>query len=84
MNNNSAFSILKDNLWWNNPVFIQVLGICSALAVTNNMTNTLTMGLGVTFVTGFSSLSVMPYFPSVPYTKIFQVRTKNWTFRCLP
>ncbi|MBN1498658.1 MAG: NADH:ubiquinone reductase (Na(+)-transporting) subunit D [Spirochaetes bacterium] len=58
MNNNSAFKILKENLWWNNPVFIQVLGICSALAVTNNMTNTLTMGLGVTFVTGFSSFTI--------------------------
>ncbi|MBN2874921.1 MAG: hypothetical protein JXM71_07490, partial [Spirochaetales bacterium] len=27
------YSILKDNLWTNNPIFIQILGICSTLAV---------------------------------------------------
>lgn len=50
--------ILTDNTWTNNPIFIQILGICSTLAVTNNLTNTLIMTLGVTFVTGFSSLTV--------------------------
>ena len=33
-------AILKNNLWTNNPIFMQVLGICSALAVTNLLTNT--------------------------------------------
>ena len=28
---------LKENLWANNPIFMQILGICSALAVTNLM-----------------------------------------------
>ncbi len=46
------------NIWKNNPVIVQILGICSALAVTNNMTNTLIMGIGLTFVTGFSSLTI--------------------------
>jgi len=41
-----------------NPIFRQILGICSALAVTNLMMNSLVMGLGVIFVTSFSSLSV--------------------------
>ncbi|AEJ60583.1 NADH:ubiquinone oxidoreductase, subunit D [Spirochaeta thermophila DSM 6578] len=50
--------ILTENIWTNNPIFIQILGICSTLAVTNNLTNTLIMTLGVTFVTGFSSLTV--------------------------
>ncbi|ADN01287.1 NADH:ubiquinone reductase (Na(+)-transporting) subunit D [Spirochaeta thermophila] len=50
--------ILAENTWTNNPIFIQILGICSTLAVTNNLTNTLIMTLGVTFVTGFSSLTV--------------------------
>lgn len=35
------------NIWKNNPVIVQILGICSALAVTNNMTNTLIMGIGL-------------------------------------
>jgi Na+-transporting NADH:ubiquinone oxidoreductase subunit D len=50
--------ILKRNLWDENPIFMQVLGICSALAVTNLMTNTLIMTIGVVFVTAFSNLTV--------------------------
>jgi len=46
------------NIWKNNPVIVQILGICSSLAVTNNMTNTLIMGIGLTFATGFSSLTI--------------------------
>jgi Na+-transporting NADH:ubiquinone oxidoreductase subunit D len=51
-------SITKENLWTNNPIFIQILGICSALAVTNNLINTSIMSAGVIFVTGFSNLTV--------------------------
>jgi Na+-transporting NADH:ubiquinone oxidoreductase subunit D len=53
--------VIKDGLWLNNPIFVQVLGICSTLAVTNNLRNTLIMTLGVTFATAFSSwtLSLM-------------------------
>ncbi len=51
-------AILKNNLWTSNPIFMQVLGICSALAVTNLLTNTAIMTIGVTLVTGFSSMTV--------------------------
>lgn len=54
----SPGQILKDNLWTNNPIFMQVLGICSALAVTNLLSNTVIMTLGVTFVTAMSSFTV--------------------------
>ena len=40
----------------NNPVIVQILGICSALAVTVQLEPALVMGLSVTFVTGFSNL----------------------------
>jgi len=43
------------NLWQDNPVFRQVLGICSTLAVTNLATNTLFMCLGLTFATALTS-----------------------------
>ena len=43
MKNSKAMTVLKDNLWTNNPIFIQILGICSTLAVTNNLRNTLIM-----------------------------------------
>lgn len=45
-------------IWKENPVVIQVLGICSALAVTNRMMNSLVMGLGLIFVTSFSELTI--------------------------
>ncbi|BBE30816.1 Na(+)-translocating NADH-quinone reductase subunit D [Tepiditoga spiralis] len=50
--------VLKENLWSNNGVFVQILGICSTLAVTNNLTNTFIMTLGVVLVTGFSNFTV--------------------------
>jgi Na+-transporting NADH:ubiquinone oxidoreductase subunit D len=57
----SHSKIMKDGLWFNNPIFVQVLGICSTLAVTNSLKNTMIMTLGVTFSTAFSSwtLSLM-------------------------
>lgn len=58
MNNDTPAAILKRNLWTDNPIFVQILGICSTLAVTNNLTNTLIMTLAVTIVTGLSSTTV--------------------------
>lgn len=45
-------------LWRDNPVFIQVLGLCPALAVSNTALNSLTMGLATTFVLVMAGLSV--------------------------
>jgi Na+-transporting NADH:ubiquinone oxidoreductase subunit D len=49
---------LKDGLWHNNPISIQILGICSALAVTNRLENSLVMGAALVFVTAMSNLLV--------------------------
>ena len=45
-------------LWRDNPVFVQVLGMCPALAVSNTAINALTMGLATTFVLLMAGLSV--------------------------
>lgn len=45
-------------LWRDNPVFVQVLGMCPALAVSNTAMNALAMGLATTFVLLMSGLSV--------------------------
>lgn len=50
--------VIKDGLWTNTPIFVQVLGICSTLAVTNNLRNTLIMVFGVTFATAMGSLTI--------------------------
>ena len=51
-------TVIVDDLWKDNPVIIQILGICSTLAVTNIFMNTLIMGLGLTFVTAFSAFTL--------------------------
>ncbi|MFP6582004.1 MAG: NADH:ubiquinone reductase (Na(+)-transporting) subunit D [Candidatus Hydrogenedentota bacterium] len=50
--------IMLDPLINNNPIALQVLGICSALAVTTQMMPSLIMCIALTLVTAFSSLSV--------------------------
>jgi len=50
--------VFKDNVFTNNPILVQVLGICSTLAVTNMLSNTLIMTVGVALVTAFSSWSL--------------------------
>ncbi len=42
----------------NNPIALQVLGVCSALAVTSSLQNALVMTLAVMLVTGFSNLFI--------------------------
>ena len=52
------WKIVRDNLGPQNPVFVQILGICSTLAVTNVVRNTLVMCLGLIFVTALSNLTL--------------------------
>jgi Na+-transporting NADH:ubiquinone oxidoreductase subunit D len=49
---------LKEGAWISNPLAIQVLGICSALAVTNRLENSLVMGGALIFVCVGSNLLV--------------------------
>ncbi len=50
--------MLIDPLVDNNPITLQVLGICSALAVTSSMQVALVMTIAVTFVTAFASMFI--------------------------
>lgn len=50
--------IFKNNLGADNPVFAQVLGICSTLAVTNKVANTVVMCVALVFTTTLSNLTV--------------------------
>jgi len=54
----SAGRAMLDQMWNENPVFRQVLGICSTLAVTNLVFNTTLMCLGLIWTTTMSSLTV--------------------------
>ena len=49
---------LLDPIFNNNPIALQILGICSALAVTSKLETSLVMSAAVIFVLVFSNLSV--------------------------
>ena len=50
--------LLVDPMVDNNPITLQVLGICSALAVTSSLQVAMVMSIAVIFVTGFSSMFI--------------------------
>ena len=54
----AGYRMIADALWKTNPISKQVLGICSALAVTVQMNTAIVMGLAMTFVTALSSLAI--------------------------
>lgn len=53
-----AKKVFLSGIGANNPIFVQVLGICSTLAVTNVLKNTVVMVMGLLFVTSLSNFTV--------------------------
>lgn len=51
-------SVLTAPIFQNNPIALQILGICSALAVTTSLSVSMVMAFAVIFVTAFSNLFV--------------------------
>lgn len=50
--------VILGPIFVNNPIALQILGVCSALAVTTSLNTAFTMSLAVIFVTAFSNLFV--------------------------
>ncbi|MEM8593703.1 MAG: NADH:ubiquinone reductase (Na(+)-transporting) subunit D [Pseudomonadota bacterium] len=50
--------VLVEPIFGQNPIALQILGICSALAVTSSLKTTLVMCIGLTVVTAFSSFCI--------------------------
>jgi len=63
----SRSAVLTRGLWHQNPVLVQTLGLCSALAVTNAVANSLAMGAATTFVLVCSSVIVSTMRKYIPY-----------------
>ena len=59
-------SMLVDPMVDNNPITLQVLGICSALAVTSSLQVALVMTIAVTTVTAFSSMFISVLRSQIP------------------
>ncbi|MCE2617337.1 MAG: NADH:ubiquinone reductase (Na(+)-transporting) subunit D [Phocaeicola sp.] len=58
--------IFVNPLGMDNPVTVQVLGICSALAVTSKLEPAIVMGLSVTIITAFSNLVISLIRKTIP------------------
>ena len=58
--------IISDPLIDNNPILLQILGICSALAVTTSLAPALTMGLALTTVVACSSAAISAFRNIIP------------------
>jgi Na+-transporting NADH:ubiquinone oxidoreductase subunit D len=58
--------LVTKGIWKENPVAYQVLGICSALAVTVKMSTAIVMALALTCVTAFSSLIISALRKQIP------------------
>ncbi len=58
MSQQTMKEVLFNPVFANNPIGLQILGICSALAVTSNLNTALVMSTALTLVTAFSNLFI--------------------------
>jgi Na+-transporting NADH:ubiquinone oxidoreductase subunit D len=58
MAKSKAYQAISQALWQSNPISKQILGICSALAVTVQLKTAIVMSLALTFVVAFSNLTI--------------------------
>ena len=58
--------VFKKPLSEDNPILVQVLGICSALAVTSQLKPAIVMGLAVAVITAFSNLIIAVIRNTIP------------------
>jgi len=61
-----TYKAIADGLWKTNPISKQILGICSALAVTVQLKTAIVMGLALTFVVAFSNLVISMMRHTIP------------------
>ena len=58
--------VVLDPIFSNNPIGLQILGICSALAVTSNLKTALVMSVALTLVTAFSNMFISMIRSQIP------------------
>lgn len=66
MKKNESYEEFIKGIWRDNPVFVQVLGMCPMLAVTNSAVNAIAMGLATFFVLVGSSFLVSSFRNWIP------------------
>ncbi len=66
LRNSREWRIFYEGFWVNNALFRMMLGLCSTLAVTNNVRNSIAMSVGVIFVTCASSSMISAMRGAIP------------------
>ncbi|WP_071873428.1 NADH:ubiquinone reductase (Na(+)-transporting) subunit D [Pseudomonas hussainii] len=66
MSKMTAKEVLLNPIFNNNPIGLQILGICSALAVTSNLKTALVMSVALTLVCAFSNLFISMIRSQIP------------------
>lgn len=60
------YSIFKQGIIFDNPLLMLMIGLCSAIAVTTNVSNGIGMGLAMTFVLLFSEIIISLFRKLIP------------------
>jgi electron transport complex protein RnfE len=63
---NRLWRIFKQGIIYENPLLMLMIGLCSALAVTTNVSNGIGMGLAMTFVLLFSEIIISAFRKLIP------------------
>ena len=63
---NKNIEVLKEPIWVNNSILVQILGICSALAVTTQLKPAIVMGLSVTVIMAMSNVIISLFRDTIP------------------
>jgi electron transport complex protein RnfE len=59
--------ITRNGLWKQNPILVQVLGLCPTLAITTSLINSFSLGLATTLVMAMSNFAVSALRSFIPY-----------------
>lgn len=62
----NLWKIFKQGIIYENPLLMLMIGLCSALAVTSNVSNGIGMGLAMTFVLLFSEIFISLFRKQIP------------------
>jgi len=62
----SLWKVFKQGIIFENPLLMLMIGLCSALAVTSNVSNGIGMGLAMTFVLLFSEIFISLFRKAIP------------------
>ena len=74
------WTLFKQGIIYENPLLMLMIGLCSALAVTTNVSNGIGMGLAMTFVMLFSEVIISLFRKVIPNSARMPISTPSSSF----